>query len=134
MKREGEGERWLEQAKEDLHWAELLLESGGYHLVCFLAQQIAERALKGFLYHTGEESVLGHSVAWLAAQAAERLPILESRTHDWSSLDGYYVTTRYPNSLPGSIPSRVYGRKSAEEAIRLARDVVTAVETHWGKL
>jgi len=41
--------RWLEQASEDLKWAKDLAERGGYHIACFLAQQIGEKALKAFL-------------------------------------------------------------------------------------
>jgi len=55
-----EGLRWLRQAQEDLHWAQHLAEQGAYHLACFLAQQVAEKAIKGFLYGQGEEIVLGH--------------------------------------------------------------------------
>ena len=44
-----EGRRWLEQATVDLRWAEDLAQRGGYHLACFLAQQVAEKALKGLL-------------------------------------------------------------------------------------
>jgi HEPN domain-containing protein len=51
-----EGERWLSQATADLHWATHLAREGG-----FLAQQVAEKALKAFLYAQGEEIVLGHS-------------------------------------------------------------------------
>lgn len=40
-----EGKRWLDQAKEDLKWVRELLRLGGYHLVCFLAQQIAEKVI-----------------------------------------------------------------------------------------
>ncbi|MEM4311894.1 MAG: HEPN domain-containing protein [Nitrososphaerales archaeon] len=57
-----EGKRWLEQAMEDLKWAKDLAERGGYHIACFLAQQIGEKALKAFLYSQGEEIVIGHSV------------------------------------------------------------------------
>jgi len=39
-----QGRRWLRQAQEDLRWARLLAEQGGYHLACFLAQQITEVA------------------------------------------------------------------------------------------
>jgi HEPN domain-containing protein len=39
----------LEQAAEDLRWAKDLAERGGYHIACFLAQQVGEKALKGFL-------------------------------------------------------------------------------------
>ena len=65
-----EGLRCLRQAQEDLHWAQHLAEQGAYHLACFLAQQVAEKAIKGFLYGQGEEIVLGHSVERLCASAA----------------------------------------------------------------
>ncbi len=45
-----EGQRWLEQAQVDLKWTRHLHKEGAYHLVCFLAQQVAEKALKAFLY------------------------------------------------------------------------------------
>ena len=57
-----EGMRWLEQAEEDQRWAKDLAERGGYHLACFLAQQVGEKALKAFLYAQGEEIVLGLSL------------------------------------------------------------------------
>jgi HEPN domain-containing protein len=65
-----EGKRWLEQAEEDLRWAKDLAERGGYHIACFLAQQVGEKALKGFLYGQGEEIVLGHSIERLCREAA----------------------------------------------------------------
>ncbi|MBC7249943.1 MAG: hypothetical protein H5T62_06620 [Anaerolineae bacterium] len=43
-------------------------------------------------------------------------------------LDGYYVPTRYPNSLPDSIPTRVYTAPAAQEALRLADLVLAFVE------
>jgi HEPN domain-containing protein len=44
-----EGRRWLEQARDDLRWAEHLAREGAYNIACFLAQQVGEKALKGFL-------------------------------------------------------------------------------------
>lgn len=119
-----EGKRWLEQAKEDLRWADDLARRGGYHIACFLAQQIGEKALKAFLYASGEEIVLGHSIERLCAEAARFHPEFRERARQWSILDGYYVPTRYPNSLPDSIPARVYGEGPAREAVRLAREIV----------
>lgn len=57
-----EGKRWLEQAIEDLKWAKDLAERGGYHISCFLAQQVGEKALRAYLYAQGEEIVIGHSI------------------------------------------------------------------------
>lgn len=103
-----EGERWLAQASADLQWADHLARAGGWHLACFLAQQVAEKALKAFLYAQGEEVVLGHSVERLCAAAARYCPAFADKARRWSILDGYYVPTRYPNSLPDGIPANVY--------------------------
>ena len=88
-----EGKRWLEQAREDLRWAEDLAHRGGYHIACFLAQQVGEKALKGFLYVSGDEIVLGHSVERLCAEAAVRQPEFRESARRWSVLDGFYVAT-----------------------------------------
>lgn len=122
-----EGRRWLEQAQEDLHWTQHLAREGAYHLACFLAQQVTEKALKAFLYAQGEEMVIGHSVARLCARAADYHPVFAEKAQEWSILDGYYVPTRYPNSLPGSIPAHVYTRRAADEAVTLAADAVAFV-------
>ncbi len=122
-----EGRRWLEQAEEDLKWARHLAREGAHHIACFLAQQVAEKALKGFLYAQGREVVLGHSVERLCHEAARYDTAFATHAQRWAILDGYYVPTRYPNSLPGSIPARVYTREAAEEAVRLAEEVVVAV-------
>jgi len=118
-----EGERWLEQAFEDLKWAKDLAERGGYHIACFLAQQVGEKALKAFLYAAGEEIVIGHSIERLCHSASEFDTEFSEKVKSWAILDGYYVPTRYPNSLPGSIPARVYTQKAAKEAVLLAEEI-----------
>lgn len=129
MRREAaeEGKRWLEQAKEDLKWAKDLAERGGYHIACFLAQQIGEKALKAFLYAQGEEVVIGHSIERLCNQSSEFDTKFSKVAKKWSILDGYYVPTRYPNSLPDSIPAWVYTKDAAKEAVRLAEEVIKFV-------
>jgi len=112
-----EGLRWLEQVEEDLKWAHYLAQEGGYHIACFLAQQVAEKALKAFLYAQGEPIVLGHSVERLCTRASGFDPDFTEKCKTWSILDGYHVPTRYPNSLPESIPAHVYTRPAAEDAV-----------------
>ena len=123
-----EGRRWLEQAEEDLKWTRHLVREGAYHIACFLAQQVAEKALKAFLYAQGREIVLGHSVERLCHEAAQYDQSFAAQAQRWAILDGYYVPTRYPNSLPGSIPARVYTKEAAEEAAQLAGEVVALVK------
>lgn len=115
-----EGRRWLEQAEADREGARLLFEGGSYHLACFIAQQVAEKVIKAFLYAQGEEVVIGHSVEALCHWAAEYDADFGTLREAVAPLDGYYLPTRYPNSLPDSIPARVYTRPVAAEALRLA--------------
>lgn len=76
--------------------------------------------------------VIGHSVEalcrWAADLDAEFRPLREAI----APLDGYYVPTRYPNSLPDSIPARIYNRAAAEEALRLADQVLQLVRKKLG--
>lgn len=123
-----EAKRWLDQAREDLKWGRSLAEQGGYHIACFLAQQIAEKAIKAFLYAQGESPVLGHSVAALAEKAGQHNSQIARKAGAWAVLDGYYIPTRYPNGLPDSIPSKVYGREAALQAVNLAEDAVSTIE------
>ena len=122
-----EGRRWLEQAEADRHGAQVLMDGGVYHLVCFLAQQVAEKAIKAFLYATGEELVIGHSVEALCRQASEQDKEFSSLREVAGPLDGYYIPTRYPNGLPDSIPARVYGQTSAKDVLSICDQVLDMV-------
>jgi HEPN domain-containing protein len=42
-----------------------------------------------------------------------------------------FVTTRYPNSIPASIPARIYTKKAAKE-VELAEEIVEFVKTTLG--
>ncbi|MCR4432337.1 MAG: HEPN domain-containing protein [Tepidanaerobacteraceae bacterium] len=122
-----EGKRWLEQAKEDLKWAQRLAEEGGYHIACFLSQQVAEKAIKAFLYSKGETIVIGHSVNSLSQKASQYDKRIVEKGERWSILDGYYIPTRYPNGLPDSIPAKIYNKEIAVKAVELAEDAVNTV-------
>ena len=123
-----EGERWLSQATVDLRWAEHLAREGGWHLACFLSQQVAEKALKAFLYAQGEEIVVGHSVQRLCVGAARYRAEFADKARRWSLLDGYYIPTRYPNGLPDGIPADVYTQDAAIGAVALADEAVAWVK------
>ena len=125
--RKAEGLRWLEQAEADRHGVQLLFDGGSYHLACFIAQQVAEKALKAFLYAKGEEFVIGHSVESLSRWAAEYDPEFEGVREQVAPLDGYYIPTRYPNGLPESIPARVYNRHAAQDTMQMADVVLQTV-------
>ncbi|MCZ6775628.1 MAG: HEPN domain-containing protein [Ignavibacteria bacterium] len=116
--------RWLRQSEADLDAAKYNFEGNIYYLVCFLAQQIAEKALKALIYSQGEEIVIGHSVAMLAERVRNYGIAIDNLADEISVLDGYYIPTRYPNGLPDGIPAQVYNKKSAEDALQLAEKTV----------
>jgi len=119
-----EGKRWLMQAVHDLELASYDFQGGFYAAACFNAQQTTGKALKGFLLAKGERVVLGHSVAELIQRCEtyeSSFAHLRSRA---GKLDRFYLPTRYPNSLPGGIPSEVFDKEDAEGALQVAAEVV----------
>lgn len=123
-----EGRRWLLQAKQDLEDARYNLEGKRYHIACFLSQQSAEKALKAFLHAKGEEMVWGHSVAELCKRATSLDKDLEKIRRMAATLDKYYIPTRYPNGLPGGIPSEAFEKRDADRAIEIAEEVIKVIE------
>ena len=56
-----DAELWLDQAGNDLKYAQYTVR-GEYHAqACFNAQQVAEKALMAMVYLRGERYVTGHS-------------------------------------------------------------------------
>jgi len=117
-------ERWLIFAEEDLKVAEIVLREGIYNQACFHAQQCAEKALKAALLTHAPDDALPrtHSVADLL----RRLPptwFADLRVALSEIMDSYYLPTRYPDALPGTLPEGLPDQGDAEEATALARKV-----------
>lgn len=130
MKRSSEedSERWLQQALHDLDDAKFVLGGGRYNLACFLAQQAAEKFIKAFLYGKGAPDIRGHSVRDLCMEAAKLGTHLSDLCKRWRVLDKYYIPTRYPNGLPGGIPSEAFDENDGLRAISIAEDIATEIQ------
>ena len=125
-----EAERWFRTAEDDLNFARLALEAGFPHKACFNAQQAGEMALKAVAYGLGERVVLGHSLAELVTRYSDRAQGLADLAGDAGLLDQYYVPTRYPNGLPGGVPSESYGEAQAVSAIAAAERILRFASRH----
>jgi HEPN domain-containing protein len=125
-----EAERWFEQALEDLKSAQILLEHKRYYLVCFISQQVVEKALKSVIYFNKEDLVLGHSVKKLADWAGNFDEQFKKLSENVSILDSYYIPTRYPNGLPDGIPADVFNKKAAVDALDLAQTTINLVKLY----
>jgi len=117
-------ERWLAFAYEDLRVAELALKEDIFNQTCFHAQQCVEKALKGvLLHHHNRTPPHLHAIAELL----RLLPtgwFAEVRADLIETMDNYYIPTRYPDALPGTLPEGLPGKPEAEEAVSLARIVI----------
>jgi len=128
-----EAARWLAQARAELRAAGDLLGLGHHYLVCFLSQQVAEKALKAFLYGKGETLVMGHAVGGLCEWAGRHDAGFAAFKEQVQVLDSYYIPTRYPNGLPpGAIPAETYDRETAQRALVLAERTVQEVTRKLG--
>jgi HEPN domain-containing protein len=126
-----EGTRWLLQARRDMDDARYAQAGNRFNLACFLSQQAAEKAIKGYLYARGRALVFGHSVASLCQDATAYDADFEKLRQQAAPLDKYYIPTRYPNGLPGGIPSEAFDQTDADRALELAQSVIRFIEDHF---
>ena len=114
---------WLAEAEVDLNLSERIAEEFPSR-ACFHAQQAGEKALKAILSATGQRRVVGHSLSDLGDAVTGHDPTYGELHDEASTLDRFYIATRYPNGLPGGLPSRQYRHEDAEAAVSTARKVL----------
>ncbi len=122
--------RWLTQAKDEFQDADDLRKRNRFYLALFHFQQAAEKALKAYLYLKVKsiEVFYTHSIDDLLEMTMDIDPDFKEVAQA-KKLDKYYVPTRYPNGLPGGVPSRYFDDpKEGEEAMELAKRVIELVE------
>lgn len=124
-----EAQRWFAQAKSDYSVLGTIYKVEKYDLVCFLSQQIAEKTLKAFLYHNGEEIIFTHSIFKLCEQASNYDISFKDLKNKLKTLDYYYVESRYPNSMEDIIPAEFFNEEDAKEAISMAELAINHVNS-----
>jgi len=122
--------RWLTQAKDEFQDADDLRKRGRFYLALFHFQQAAEKALKAYLYLKVKsiEVFYTHSINDLLEMTVD-IDSDFKEVAQAKKLDKYYIPTRYPNGLPGGVPSRYFDDpKEAKEAMELAKRVIELAE------
>lgn len=113
---------WFRYAKADLALAQVPLPVGGlYELLCFHAQQAAEKSLKAVLIYHGIAPPRTHNLESLI----DLLPTTIARTHfltQAARLTIFATSARYPGGTE-SVDAEEY-----TQAVRLAQNVV-----HWAE-
>jgi HEPN domain-containing protein len=98
---------WLFLIKEDLKTAEVSLRENIVSSSCFHSQQVAEKSLKVLMAYRGKEIPKSHDLLFLLERTIKFYPKLAKFKKDLQFLNQFYVPTRYPEALPGSLPRGV---------------------------
>ena len=121
-----EPENWLMFAREDLQMANLAIQNQIYNQACFHAQQCAEKALKALLACSGNTPPKIHRLVDLV-NLLNPNP-LDTINLDVQLLDRFYLSTRYPGTVPNS--EDLVGVEDAQECIRIATQVLETVSEY----
>jgi HEPN domain-containing protein len=119
---------WLRQAENDLQWAEYSLQGGFYSQVCFIGQQSAEKALKGYCLFKGFDTIRTHSLYRIIKELKENGQ-MEACARE---LDIYYIAARYPDALPDGAPFEILTQGQAERALLSARTIFLLIKERMG--
>ena len=128
-----EARRWLQQAQSDFSFLDIARQARKYDTCCFLAQQTAEKALKAYLFHQGEELVFTHSIFRLCDLAAQYDAAFRDMREQVKLLDFYDVEARYPNAMEEVIPAEFYSDRDAEQAIAMVGITIESVQARMSQ-
>ena len=133
-----EGRRWVKQAEVNFRSLVVLHSSSRNDPklcadVCFMAHQVAEKALKGGKYYVcglGEKALKSHNLTTHAYGLQQERP---GETHGLAShtapLEVYYLDPRYPNRWPcPTIPADQYTSQQADEAKNHAEIILNIIK------
>jgi HEPN domain-containing protein len=98
--------------------ADLALKEKIYNQVCFHSQQCVEKILKAFIEFNGKIHPQTHKLADLLSYLPENP--FEDMRDNILLLDRFYIPTRYPDALPGTLREGQPREDDAKEAIRVA--------------
>lgn len=121
-----ETQEWLEKAEGDWKVArrEIRTKSPVWNVVCFLAEQCAEKYLKGFLEEHNIVFRKTHDLVVLLNSSGGLLPELDPLKPELAHLSTFGLATRYPGAQAD--------RKATKEAIKTAETVRTVIRAKLG--
>ena len=140
-----EGRRWIRQARDDYNalcdiYAKMTTSPKHAAYVCFMAHQVAEKALKGSMYVVcglGSNGLYAHSLTNHALALEATRPEAMARISQFSKpleRRNYYLDTRYPNRVnPPDTPSEIFAiaqkeKGVADEAKNCAENILRLAE------
>jgi HEPN domain-containing protein len=96
---------------------------------CFHSQQCVEKCLKALLANSGVLPPRTHSIQELLNRLSPLALSLD--VESLGELDDYYIPTRYPDALPGSLPDGLPSSDDAARVMMLGECLLAHVEEHF---
>ena len=118
-----EQNRWFEFADEDYIVAQASLERKIYNQVCFHSHQGIEKLLKGYLFTKNKNIPRTHFIGVLLKLCVKINKKFSEMIDRCIKLDDYYIPTRYPDALPGSLPDGLPAKEDAEESLSILEEM-----------
>jgi HEPN domain-containing protein len=119
--------QWLDIATEDLTVAHLVFEEEHLAHTCFLSQQCIEKSLKAYLISKANTYPRTHNLVILLNQCEMLEPTFSQFRAECITIDQYYVPTRYPDAIPGGLPTGSPTEQQARKAITAAEIILQFV-------
>ena len=117
---------WIDKAEGDWKVAKREIQAPDpvWNVICFLAQQCAEKYVKAFLEEHNVRFRRIHDLVVLVDSTKGLLPELESYKRKLAELSVFGLAARYPGTKAN--------RQSADDSIKTAEHVRTVVRTKLG--
>ena len=133
-------ERWLSQAEADFEALTILNDEVADHPdiccnVCFMAHEVAEKALKAGRYATtgiSSDDLIHHKLIYHAyAIMSERPVTTQGLAKLVAPLESFYLDTRFPDRWDGTdaVPKGVYKPQQASDAKEKACNILHIIRT-----
>lgn len=115
---------WLRFAQDDLKAAEISLDGRLPSIVCFHSQQAVEKCLKALYLRFFATVPKTHNLEVIFTRLKKILPEISKFEEKIRYLNKFYVPTRYPDALPGSMPEGLPDPDEAKRATKFAKEIL----------
>jgi HEPN domain-containing protein len=121
-----ETSEWIDKAEGDLKVAQREIQAADAvsNVICFLAQQCAEKYLKAFLEEHNIAFQKTHDLLLLLNLSGGLLTEIDAQRHELARLSAFGIAARYPGVQAD--------RQAAEDSIKIAGEVRTVVRSKLG--
>ena len=126
------------QAAEDIKAAITSMQNSHYEWACFQSQQSAEKSLKALLLVLNIDA-WGHGLVHLLQKWREisfeneedqkiETTEFQELLENCQELDRHYIQPRDPNGFASGYPAEYYNKKTANECITFAKNIISFVK------